>query len=395
MTRTSGTKPIPLAIPLVGECEWAYVKECLETGWVSTAGPFVERFEHEVAQRVGAAHAVATANGTVALHVALLVAGVGANDEVLVPTLTFIAPVNAIRYCGAHPVFMDVDPVTWQLDAAKVLEFLKDRCQVTHGRVINRRSGRRVAAVVAVHLLGHPVDLHPLLEASRQLGIPLIEDGAQSLGARYHDRHVGQLGELTCFSFNGNKVVTAGGGGMITTSRSDWARQARYLTTQAKDDPVWFVHDNVGYNYRLTNVHAAIGVAQLERLEEFIGRKRAIWQAYRDALADRDDFLMIGEEPWAFSTFWLSTLRVIGNLAARRDELLRELLEGRVEARPPWRLNHLQKSYAGAETFCIEHAVGIAATGLHLPSSVGMTANEQSYVIELLLGAADRLRKAH
>ncbi|RME03545.1 MAG: aminotransferase DegT, partial [Deltaproteobacteria bacterium] len=253
---------IPLSIPKLAGNEWRYVRECLDTNWVSSVGAFVERFEREVAARVGARYGVATASGTAAIHIALLVSGVGPGDEVLLPTLTFIAPANAIRYVGAVPLLLDVDPVTWQLDPEKTIDFLEKECRWQEGRLVNRTTGRRVRAIMPVHILGHPVDLDPILEVARKYELTVIEDATESLGARYKERHVGNLGDIGCFSFNGNKIITSGGGGMIVTNDETTARRARYLTTQAKDDPIEYVHGELGYNYRLTNLQAALGVAQ-------------------------------------------------------------------------------------------------------------------------------------
>src|SRR5262245_23809249 len=267
---------VPLSVPHLAGNEWRYVKECLDTSWVSSAGGFVTRLERVLADRTGRAHGVATSSGTAALHTALVVAGIGADDEVLMPALTFIAPANAARYVGAWPVFVDVEPDHWQIDPGKLAEFLERECQWRDGALWNRTSGRRVRAVLPVDLLGHPFDADPILDLARSRELIVIEDATESLGARYKNRSVGRLGDLACFSFNGNKIVTSGGGGMIVTDDTNWADRARYLTTQAKDDPIEHQHGDVGYNYRLTNVQAAIGVAQLEQLDDHVERKRFI-----------------------------------------------------------------------------------------------------------------------
>ena len=236
---------IPNAVPHLGGNEWQYLKECLDTNWVSSVGPFVERFEREVAAYVGCAHAVATVSGTAALHVALLLAGVGPGDEVLVPALTFVATANAVRYCRAEPVFMDAEPVSWGIDPTKVAEFLGRECEVRHGHVVNRATGRTVKAIVPVHLYGHPVDLDPLLDLTTRYPLALVEDAAEALGARYRGRRVGALGRLGCLSFNGNKIITSGGGGMILTNDGELACRARSLTTQARADGLEYIHHEV------------------------------------------------------------------------------------------------------------------------------------------------------
>jgi perosamine synthetase len=380
---------IPLSVPEVGGREWDYVKECLDTGWISSVGAFVERFEAAAAQATGAAHAVATVNGTAALHMALMVAGVEAGDEVLVPDLTFIASANAVRYLGAHPVFVDVDPVHGQMDPAQVESFLASRCVRRGGSLCNRGSGRRVKALLPVDVLGHPADLDPLLALAEAHGLELVEDATESLGARYRDRPVGGRAPVACLSFNGNKLISTGGGGMLLTSRDDWARRAKYLTTQAKDDPVEFVHGEVGYNYRLTNVLAAIGVAQLERLDAFVARKRAIADRYREALADLPGLLPMAEAPWAYSTFWMYTVQVDPARYGRDSRsLLRFLDERRIQARPLWQPMHLSPAHRDCEAWRCRETVRLNAASLSLPCSVGLTDAQQDRVIAALREAA-------
>src|SRR5579864_6521316 len=283
---SSGTGYIPLSVPEIDGNAWAYIKECLDTGWVSSVGGYVERFEQSIAELLGARSAVATSSGTSALHVALLVSGVMPEDEVLVSTLTFIAPLNALRYVGAWPVLMDVERNFWQLDAQKVQDFLRKNCRYSRGKLTNRNTGRHVTAILPVHLLGHPVDMEPIVSVAREFGLRIIEDATECLGARYRGQYVGTLGDVGCFSFNGNKIITTGGGGAIVTANDKWAERAKYLTMQAKDDMVEFVHGEIGYNYRLTNLQAALGCAQMERLREFIQKKRAIASRYEVALKD-------------------------------------------------------------------------------------------------------------
>src|SRR5579862_6352196 len=243
----------PLSVPEIRGNEWKYVKECLDTGWVSSVGSFVDRFEQDVAKFVGARFGVAAVNGTAALHTALLVAGVCPDDEVLVSTLTFIAPANAIRYAGAWPVFVDAEPEYWQMDPERVVQFIKEKCAWNGRELRNRSTGRRLKAIMPVHILGHPVDMEPLLNLARQYDLVVIGDATESLGAAYRGQKVGRLGDIACFSFNGNKLITTGGGGMMVTDNEAWADRARYLTTQAKDDAIEYTHHTIGFNYRLTN----------------------------------------------------------------------------------------------------------------------------------------------
>ncbi len=373
---------IPLCVPEIGGVERRYVEECLATGWVSSVGAFVDRFEQDFAARLGAAHAVATVNGTAALHAALLVAGVEPGDEVLVSTLSFIAPANAIRYAGAHPVFVDAEPATWQMDTGRLAAFLERDCAPGDGGLRNRATGRRVAAILPVHLLGHPVDLDPILALAGRHGLPLVEDACESLGATYKGRAVGRDGRLACFSFNGNKLITTGGGGMILTDDQALAARARYLTTTAKDDPAEGIHGAVGYNYRLTNLQAAMGCAQLERLGELLAAKRRIAAAYGEGLAGLPGVTAMPEAPWTESAFWLYTIR-IDPAAARqdRDALRAHLRRAGIETRAFWQPLHLSPAHAGAA--CLGGAVAetLQREMLSLPCSCGLTESDQARVI--------------
>lgn len=373
---------VPLCVPEIRGNAWVYVKECLDTNWVSSVGPFVDRFERELAAYTGAQHAVAAVNGTAALHIALLATGVQPDDEVLVSTLTFIAPVNAIRYCGAWPVFIDAEPHYWQMDAHKAADFLQHGCVWSNGELRNRRSGRRVRAILPVHILGHPVDIDPILELARAYDLPVIEDATEALGSCYKDRRVGNLGDIACFSFNGNKIITTGGGGMIVTNREAWAQKAKYLTTQAKDDALEYIHHEIGYNYRLTNIQAALGCAQMEQLDEYIAIKRRIARTYQEAFADVPGITPMPEAPWATSIFWMYTVLVdeaeygMGSRALRR-----RLEDAGIQSRPLWQPIHLSPAHAGHAYVC-PLAEDLYRRALSLPCSVGLTEAQQAKVIE-------------
>lgn len=378
------TRPIPNAVPYLGGNEWQYLKECLDTNWVSSAGPFVDRFEAEVAAYVGAAHAVATVNGTAALHVALLLAGVGPGDEVLVPALTFVATANAVRYCGGVPVFMDAEPATWQIDPAKVAEFLARECEVRDGQVVNRATGRAVKALLPVHLYGHPADLDPLLDLCARFPLVLVEDAAEALGAKYKGRRVGAHGRLGCLSFNGNKIITAGGGGMVLTGDPALARRARHLTTQAREPGLEYVHDEVGFNYRLTNIQAAVGLAQLEQIDRFVEAKRETARHYTDAFRRLGGAEPLGEAPWAFSTCWMYSVLLD---PARYGDVRRLIAAANAEGiglRPLWRPLHRQPVFAGSQAYRVEMADRLWARGVSLPCSVGMTPEERERVVAFL-----------
>lgn len=373
---------IPLCVPELRGNEWRYVKECLDTGWVSSVGPFVEQLEKRVATYVGAAHGVAMSTGTAALHIALLVAGVKPDDEVLVSDLTFIAPANAIRYANASPVLIDAEPAYWQMDVALAIDFLEHQCTWSDGKLINKATGRRVSAIVPVHILGHPVDLDPLIEVANKYGLAIVEDATESLGAEYRGRKTGNLADIGCFSFNGNKIITTGGGGMIVTNDPASATKAKYLSTQAKDDPVEYVHKETGFNYRLSNVQAALGCAQMELLDEFIAIKRGIASEYAKAFADVPGVTMMKEASWAHSIFWLNTV-LIDEARYGEDSraLMKRLARGGIQARPLWEPLHRSQALPGVQSVGGEVADDINRRALSLPSSVGITPEQVQEVI--------------
>ena len=378
----------PLCVPEIRGNEWKYVKECLDTGWVSSVGSFVERLELHVAEFVGARFGVAAVNGTAALHTALLVAGVQPGDEVLTSTLTFIAPANAIRYVGAWPVFIDAEPEYWQMDPGRVLDFLENRCEWRRGNLHNKTTGRRVKAIMPVHILGHPVHMDRILEAARKFNLVIIEDATESLGAKYRESMVGKLGDIACFSFNGNKIITTGGGGMIVSDNEDWARKAKYLTTQAKDDPLEYIHNEIGYNYRLTNVLAAVGCAQMEQLPSYIAAKRRIATVYSKALEAVPGITPMREAPWAYSTFWLYTI-LVDRSAFGIDSraLLRRLEQGKIQTRPLWQPIHRSPAFVDCGLFECPIAERLNREALSLPCSVGITEEDLHAVLDVLISS--------
>ncbi len=376
---------IPLIEPEIRGNEWKYIQECLESGWVSSAGAFVDRFEQMVAQQCGCEHAVAMVNGTSALHIALLVAGVQPDDEVLVSTLTFIAPVNAIRYVGAWPVFVDVEPDYWQMDPVRVIEFLEKECRWSNGALYNRRTGRRITAIVPVHVLGHPVDLDPIVEIARKFELKVIEDATEGLGATYRGRPLGSIGDIGCFSFNGNKIITTGGGGMMVTSNEEWARRAKYLSTQAKDDPIEYVHREIGYNYRLTNIQAAMGCAQMEQLDAFVAAKREIADRYSLALREVPGIVPMQQASWAKSTYWMYTVLINEEKFGITSRQLLQVLAGQnIQCRPLWQPIHQSPAHASSRAGELPIAEQLSRKALSLPCSVGLSQVAQQTVIDRL-----------
>lgn len=375
----------PLHVPELHGNEWKYVKECLDTGWVSSVGPFVERFEKDLAKFVGTKFAVATVNGTAAIHVSLLVAGVAADDEVLVPSLTFIAPANAVRYIGAWPVLIDVERKHWQMDADKTIDFLEHKCVWKDNALYNKSTGRRVKAILPVHILGNPVDMDPILAAAKKYNLTVIEDATESLGAKYKGRLLGTLGGIASFSFNGNKIITTGGGGMIVTDNEEWAKHAKYLTTQAKDDPIEYIHKETGYNYRLTNLLAAVGCAQLEQLPEFILAKRRTAANYLKALTGIPGITPMSEAEWAYSTFWLFTILVDPKIYGMDSRaLMQKMSQANIQTRPLWQALHRSPSLANCGHFDCPVADDLNRMALSLPCSVGLKDEEFQRVIDVL-----------
>jgi perosamine synthetase len=377
---------IPLSVPEIRGNEWKYIKECLDTNWVSSVGSFVDRFEQIVADYVGVKHGVATVNGTAALHVALLVAGIQPDDEVLVSTLTFIAPANAIRYVGALPVFIDAEPNYWQMDSQKVVDFLEQDCRWAGGELRNKATGRRVKAIIPVHILGHPVDLDPILTVARKYDLVVIEDATESLGAKYKAHMVGHLGDIACFSFNGNKLISTGGGGMVVTDNQEWAQRARHISTQAKDDPVEYIHNEIGYNYRLSNIQAAMGVAQMEQIGDYIIAKHRIATAYGEGLEGIPGLQPMRQASWAESVFWLFTVMVDeAEFGSDSRALLKELAEVGIQTRPLWQPMHLSPAYADLNPNDCPVANQLYREGLSLPCSVGMGESQHRVIGALRL----------
>lgn len=370
---------IPLSIPHISGNEWKYVKECLDTGWVSSVGSYVDQFEQRVSEYVGAKFGIATVNGTAALHLSLLACGVQPGDEVIAPSFTFIAPVNAIRYCGASPVFIGSDHATLGLDVNKVNNFLAQECVLRNGELYNKQSGRKVSAILPVHIFGHPVDMSPLNDVAGQYKLPVIEDASESLGAEYQGRKTGSLSTVGCFSFNGNKIITCGGGGMVTTNDESIANRIRHLSTQANKKPFEYEHDEVGYNYRLTNIQAALGVAQLEQLDSFVEIKRKNAVHYRELLEEIPNVDLAWEEPWAKSNFWLCTLMVS---PADRIPLMEYLISQNIQVRPAWRLMHTLSMYQDCQVYKVEASVAEYERCISIPSSVQLNAEDIKIVVD-------------
>ncbi|MGQ9558027.1 MAG: LegC family aminotransferase [Desulfurispora sp.] len=360
---------VALHEPCFAGNEWAYVRDCLDSGWVSSVGSYVTRFEQMLAEYTGSGYAVATVNGTAALHICLLLAGVQPGDEVLMPALTFVATANAVRYCGAEPHFVDSAPDTLGVDPVKLADYLVDIAQIKDGHCYNRFTGRRIAVLLPMHTFGHPVDLDPLLDLCQRYHLVLVEDAAEALGSLYKGRHVGTFGRLAALSFNGNKIITTGGGGAILTSDPELARLAKHLTTTAKLPHPWeFYHDMLGYNYRLPNINAALGCAQMEKLPDFVAQKRALAEKYRNALAGVPGVQFFCEPLFARSNYWLNAL-LLNEECDLRDTLLAETHRLDIQTRPVWRLMPELPMYEGCPQMHLNVARSLQSRIINLPSS--------------------------
>jgi aminotransferase in exopolysaccharide biosynthesis len=374
-----GPGPVALHEPLFGGNEWNYAKECLDSSYVSSVGKFVDRFEAELATFTGAKHAVAVVNGTAALHIGLRLAGVQPGDEVIVPTMTFVATANAVSYCGAVPHFADSEERTLGMDPRALREHLGAAADMRAGQCINRATGRVIRAIVPMHAFGHPADMEGLLAVARDFHLALLEDAAESLGSTIQGRHTGTLGLMGTLSFNGNKTVTTGGGGALITNDAALAKRAKHLTTTAKVAHRWeYRHDEVGYNYRMPNINAALGCAQLEQLPRFLADKRRLFERYASAFAGMREASLIGEPAGCRSNYWLQTLMLNPAVAAQRDSILAVTNDAGLMTRPSWTLIHKLVPYRDAPRMPLSVAESLEARLINIPSSAFLGARTAS-----------------
>lgn len=354
---------IPVSAPALAGNERAYVMDCLDTSWISSGGPYVRRFEEAFAAFCGAEHALTCCNGTVALHLALLGLGIGPGDEVIVPTLTFVATANAVTYCGATPVFIDAEPGTWNLDATRLEALVTPRTR----------------AIIAVHLYGHPVDMDPVLEVARVYDLAVVEDAAEAHGAAYGGRRVGTLGDVATFSFYGNKILTTGEGGMVVTDDAALAARVARLKGQGMDPRRRYWFPEIGYNYRMTNVAAAIGLAQVEQAAWHLDRRRTVAGWYRARLARAPGLMLQAERPWADHAHWIVSVVLDGADAAARDRVMARLHACGIETRPFFYPLHTLPMYRRrGERLPV--AEDVAARGIMLPTAAGLTEDDVAYV---------------
>jgi perosamine synthetase len=368
---------IPLSVPNISSNEWKYVKECLDTNWVSSVGKYVDLFEQKITEYTGAKYAIATSNGTAALHVSLLLSDVNENHLVIVPNITFIASVNSIRYTGASPIFIDVCPKTWQMDLDLLEDYLKNKTRQVDGVCLCRETNKPIKAIMPVHVLGNLGDIEKLCEVAKKYNITVIEDSTEALGSRFKKKHAGTFGKLGCFSFNGNKILTTGGGGMIVTDDKALATKAKHITTQAKSDSFEYIHDEVGYNYRLVNILAAIGVAQMEMLPSFIDKKHEVAKFYKDKLTKFGiQFPETTKE--MFQNNWLITI----NVGEHKVKLIEHLTKLNIQVRPLWKpMNQLSmfKEFSYVNNDNISQA--LYESCMSLPCSTNIKKTDLQHII--------------
>jgi perosamine synthetase len=381
---------IPLSQPVIRGKEWEYIKDCLDTEWVSTAGSYVNKFEKEICSYTGSKYAVACSSGTAALHIALKICGIGNGDEVIAPCLTFIAPINAIAYNNSNPVFMDADRY-FNIDIDKTIDFINKNTIFKNGNTYNKDTNNKISGILPVHVWGNAAGLNHLVALCRKRNILIIEDASESLGTRYkkevlNGKHTGTIGKVGCFSFNGNKIITAGSGGMIVTDDYDLAQNAIYLTTQAKDDPLHYIHNDIGYNYRMSNLQAALGLAQLEQIRFYLKEKNTIHKKYL-TLLEKIEGLSINPGPkYATNNYWLNLLNINKDIYGKNNlEIMKVLRKSNIETRPVWSLNHKQKPYKNYQSYMIDNAPDLISNSLCLPSSSNLNTNQIDFIVSKLI----------
>lgn len=360
---------VPLSVPKFMGNEKKYLEECIDTTFVSSVGKFVDCFEEEMARYTGAKKAVVCVSGTNALHMAMMLAGVVRDDEVLTQALTFIATCNALSYIGAHPVFIDVDKTTMGLSPDAMKEWLIKNSEIKDGSCYNRYTGRRVKACVPMHTFGHPVRIEELVEICAEYHIELVEDAAESIGSKYKGQHTGTFGKVGAISFNGNKTITTGGGGMMLFQDEELGKLAKHITTQAKVPHRWeFVHDHIGYNYRMPNINAALGCAQLEHLDEFVASKREVAQEYAAFFKNVDGIDFFEEPEGCFSNYWLNMVILKDKIA--QLEFLEYTNDHGVMTRPVWELMNRLEMFKDCENDGLKNTIWLAERVVNIPSSV-------------------------
>lgn len=385
---------IPLSVPNLKGNELKYVTDAIESEWVSTGGAYINKFEEAIAEYVKVEGAVACQSGTAGLHLALMLSGVEAGDEVIVPTLTFIAAVNPVKYVSAEPIFMDCDK-EFCIDAGKLESFCKHECTLTDNGLVNNKTNRLVKAIVAVHVFGNIAKMERIMTIANQYKLKVIEDATEALGSyytegKYAGYYAGTIGDFGVYSFNGNKIITTGGGGMLVAKKPEDLKMAKYLSTQAKDDELNFIHHHIGYNYRMTNVQAAIGLAQLEQLNQFIETKKNNYELYVQLINSIDGLKVLPYNTEIRPNYWFYPLLVENTEDVSVRALIQELDKGSIQTRPIWGLIHEQKPYVNCETYEVEQALYYRDHIINIPCSSNLTQENVSKVVDTLKAIVKR-----
>lgn len=381
--------PIPLSVPNLSLDIMENIKETIETGWVSTGGRFITEFEEKTARYVGVKRAISCQSGTAGLHLALKVLGIEPEDEVIVPTVTFIAAVNPVKYMGAEPIFMDCDD-TLDMDMDKLEEFLENECDFIDGKVINKKTKRQIKAITIVHVFGNPANMEKLIRIKEKYNLKVIEDSTEALGSyylegKYKGKYCGTIGDIGVYSFNANKIITTGGGGMVVSNNQELLDKVAYLAVQAKTDPLYFVHDEVGYNYRMTNIQAAFGTDQIDKLESFIETKIRNYNLYKKGIENIEGLTLLPFREDTRSNHWFYSVIVDKDkYGIDRDELLRKLNNDNIQTRPLWSLIHKQKPYLNNQSYKIEKAEFYEKNLINIPCSSNLSEEEVGVVVEKL-----------
>ena len=382
-------KFIPLSVPNLKGNEKKYVIDAIEKEWVSTGGSYIQKLEEDIAKYLKVKDAVACQSGTAGLHLALRVSGVEAGDAVIVPTLTFIAAVNPVKYLGAEPIFMDCDE-SLTMDPNKLRMFLKEECINKEGQIIHKKTQRVIKVILVVHVFGNAVNMEAIMDIAAEYQLKVVEDATEALGTyytegRYKGKYAGTVGDFGVYSFNGNKIITTGGGGMIVANDDELLQKAKYLSTQAKDDVVNFIHGDIGYNYRMTNLQAAVGVAQLEQLEDFIEVKTRNYQLYQSLFEEMDGVELLPFRESIRPNYWFYSLCIDeSKVTATRDEVMQKLQECHIQTRPIWGLIHEQKPYVGSEIYHIDKASKYRKQIINIPCSSNLSEEDVQQVAECI-----------
>ena len=379
---------IPLSVPNLRGNEKKYLKKCITTEFVSSVGNYVNLFEKKISNFTGAKYAIACSSGTTAIHLALRALNIGERDEVIVPTMSFIATANPIRYLNASPVFIDCDDF-YNLDLKKFKIFIKTQTIFKNGYTFNKKTKKKIKAVIPVHVSGNAVNLEPLLILCKKRNIRVIEDAAEALGTFYlkgklKNKHAGTIGDLGCLSFNGNKIITSGGGGMIITNNKKLAEKCKYLSTQATDDSIIYKHDDIGYNYRLTNIQAAVGVAQIEKIKIFLQKKKDLYNYYKKKINFIKGLKVAPRPNYAKNNNWMVTIILKKDFPLTKKKLIKRFLQSKIQTRSMWLPIHLQKQYKKFEKFKMSHSLHLFNNSINIPCSTNLSKKDTNKIINFL-----------